>query len=56
MTGWVKSSVSSGSGECVEVLRAPPVVAVRDSKRPRGEFVAVPSPAWRTFLTMITNR
>jgi hypothetical protein len=56
MTGWVKSSFSSGSGECVEVRLASPRVAVRDSKRPHTGFVTVPARSWATFLTMITNR
>ncbi len=56
MTGWVKSTFSSGSGECVEVRLASPVVAVRDSKRPHTRFVTIPAPSWSIFLTMITNR
>jgi Domain of unknown function (DUF397) len=54
MTGWVKSSFSSGSGECVEVRLASPTVAVRDSKHTR--LVTVPAPCWAAFVAMITRR
>lgn len=51
---FVKSSYSTGSGECVEVARnAPGVVAVRDSKTPPeapGAPILHLSPtAWRKF-------
>jgi hypothetical protein len=56
MPGWVKSTFSSGSGECVEVRVAFPAVAVRDSKRPRVGSMTVPTPSWGAFLAMITSR
>ena len=56
MTGWVKSTFSSGSGECVEVRLARPAVAVRDSKSPRAGQVSVSAPSWVLFLAIITKR
>nr|WP_221474957.1 DUF397 domain-containing protein [Sphaerisporangium rubeum] len=54
MTGakWRKSSWSSGDGgTCVEVTTdLPDVVAVRDSKNPRGPVLVVTPAGWRTFL------
>lgn len=39
---FVKSSYSSGNGECVEVARnVPGTVAVRDSKQPGGPVLRV---------------
>ncbi|MCX5398355.1 DUF397 domain-containing protein [Streptomyces sp. NBC_00102] len=47
---FVKSSYSSGDGECVEVARnVPGAVAVRDSKFPDGPVVVVTSRAWASF-------
>ncbi|PCG84138.1 DUF397 domain-containing protein [Streptomyces sp. WZ.A104] len=47
---FVKSSYSSGNGECVEVARnIPPTVAVRDSKRPDGPVLTVAPAAWGAF-------
>ncbi|AEN11102.1 MULTISPECIES: DUF397 domain-containing protein [unclassified Streptomyces] len=47
---FVKSSYSSGNGECVEVARnIPRTVAVRDSKRPGGPHVTVTPAAWDAF-------
>ncbi|MFI1359546.1 DUF397 domain-containing protein [Streptomyces sp. NPDC020898] len=50
----MKSSYSTGSGECVEVARnAPGVVAVRDSKSPSGSpetpVLRLSPTAWREF-------
>jgi hypothetical protein len=33
----------------------PECVLVRDSKDPGGPALAVPTPAWRTFLTTLTH-
>ncbi|MCT2544399.1 DUF397 domain-containing protein [Streptomyces atratus] len=47
---FVKSSYSSGNGECVEVARnLPHTVAVRDSKRPDGPLLVLAPAAWDTF-------
>ncbi len=52
---WHTSSYSTTNGACVEVAPAPGRVLVRDSKNPTGPTLAVPAPAWRTFLqTMVT--
>ncbi|WEH34647.1 DUF397 domain-containing protein [Streptomyces sp. AM 4-1-1] len=47
---FVKSSYSSGGGECVEVARnVPRTVAVRDSKDTVGPVLILPAPAWEAF-------
>lgn len=47
---FVKSSYSSGNGECVEVARnIRHTVAVRDSKRPDGPLLVLDPAAWDTF-------
>jgi hypothetical protein len=47
---FVKSSFSSGDGECVEVARnIPGTVAVRDSKDVDGPVIRVALPAWAAF-------
>ncbi|MDJ0461963.1 DUF397 domain-containing protein [Streptomyces sp. H27-C3] len=47
---FMKSSYSSGNGECVEVaLNMPGAVAVRDSKRPAGPLVLLAPAAWDAF-------
>ncbi|MFI5724118.1 DUF397 domain-containing protein [Streptomyces cyaneofuscatus] len=47
---FVKSSYSSGNGECVEVARnIPRTVAVRDSKCPDGPVVTLAPAAWDAF-------
>jgi hypothetical protein len=51
--GWRTSSYSAGSGNCVQVTPAPDQVLVRDSKDPDGPALAVPTPAWRAFLTTL---
>ncbi|MCD9880552.1 DUF397 domain-containing protein [Streptomyces guryensis] len=51
---FLKSSYSSGSGECVEVARnIPPTVAVRDSKTPDGPILRLPSKAWTDFTASL---
>ncbi|MFK0101198.1 DUF397 domain-containing protein [Streptomyces sp. NPDC091040] len=47
---FVKSSYSSGNGECVEVARnVPGTVAVRDSKRAAGPVLVLNPTAWAAF-------
>jgi hypothetical protein len=53
---WRKSSYSGGSGNCVEVARnLPGTVAVRDSKNPNGQALAVTPRAWQAFLRQAKN-
>ncbi|MEU8623883.1 DUF397 domain-containing protein [Streptomyces sp. NPDC048669] len=48
--GFVKSSYSSGNGECVEVARnIAHAVAVRDSKRLDGPVLLLAPAAWDVF-------
>ncbi|QOV37226.1 DUF397 domain-containing protein [Streptomyces ferrugineus] len=50
---FVKSSYSSGNGECVEVARnIPGTVAVRDSKDADGPILQLPPGAWTHFLRL----
>ncbi len=51
---WRTSSYSGAHGGCVEVAPTRERVLVRDSKNPDGPALAVPTPAWRTFLTTVT--
>jgi hypothetical protein len=47
---FVKSSYSSGNGECVEVARnVPRTVAVRDSKRSDSPVIVLGPAAWDAF-------
>ncbi len=39
----------------MDVAPAPHRVLVRDSKDPDGPALAVPTSAWRTFLTTVTH-
>jgi hypothetical protein len=48
--GWRTSSYSAVNGDCVQVAPTLERVLVRDSKDPEGPALAVPTPAWRTFL------
>ncbi|MFJ4841962.1 DUF397 domain-containing protein [Streptomyces sp. NPDC088746] len=48
---FVKSSYSSGNGECLEVARnVPSTVAVRDSKRSDSPFLILAPAAWDRFI------
>jgi Domain of unknown function (DUF397) len=51
---WQKSSYSAFQGNCVQVAAAPARVLVRDSKDPESPALAVPTPAWRSFLRTLT--
>ncbi len=51
---FVKSSYSSGNGECVEVARnVGGVVAVRDSKNPDGPVLVNSAEAWASFTSCL---
>ena len=51
---FLKSSYSSGSGECVEVARnVPAVVAIRDSKDPDGPILRLSAKAWTDFTASL---
>ena len=51
---WRKSSYSgNGGGNCIEVARIRPVIAVRDSKDPHGPNLIVGPASWRTFTASI---
>lgn len=49
---WRKSSYSNAAGgDCLEVADGVPgTVPVRDSKRPIGPVLLVPTAAWATFI------
>ncbi|GAB2656676.1 DUF397 domain-containing protein [Saccharopolyspora gloriosae] len=51
---WRKSSHSGEESNCVEVARAPGIVAVRDSKAPRSATLAFTPELWTTFLRTLT--
>lgn len=44
-----RTSSHSGQNECVQVAGLPGVVAVRDSKNPKGPALTFPLEAWRAF-------
>ncbi|MEV6588273.1 DUF397 domain-containing protein [Streptomyces acidicola] len=51
---FVKSSHSSGNGECVEVARnIRGTVAVRDSKDPDGQILRLTPGAWAAFAVYL---
>ncbi|MCX4908638.1 DUF397 domain-containing protein [Streptomyces sp. NBC_00878] len=51
---FVKSSYSTGSGECVEVARnVADTVAVRDSKDPDGPILLLTPKAWTEFTASL---
>jgi hypothetical protein len=53
---FLKSSYSSGSGECVEVARnIPTAVAIRDSKDPDGPILRLPPKAWTDFTASLAT-
>ncbi|MGW0755868.1 DUF397 domain-containing protein [Streptomyces sp. NPDC002814] len=54
---FVKSSHSSGNGECVEVAsNISGTVAVRDSKDPDGPMVRLGAEAWMGFAAYVGKR
>jgi hypothetical protein len=52
---WRKASYSNGSGNCVEIGNASPVVMVRDTTDRDGVTLSVPTDAWSTFLAGIKH-
>ncbi|MFI5881822.1 DUF397 domain-containing protein [Streptomyces sp. NPDC051554] len=51
---FVKSSYSSGSGECVEVARnIPGTIAIRDSKSPTGPTLHLTPTTWTRFTATL---
>ncbi|MGX9889076.1 DUF397 domain-containing protein [Streptomyces sp. NPDC002276] len=51
---FVKSSYSSGSGECLEVARnIPGTIAVRDSKTPGGPLLRLTPTTWAKFTATL---
>ncbi|MET8830584.1 DUF397 domain-containing protein [Streptomyces sp. NPDC004610] len=47
---WIKSSYSSGEGECVEVAGLPGAIAARDSKNPTGPVLVFSREDWAGFI------
>ncbi|MGW1953475.1 DUF397 domain-containing protein [Streptomyces sp. NPDC001920] len=53
---FVKSSYSSGNGECVEGARnVPGTIAVRDSKDPDGPILRLAPGSWTAFLRSVSH-
>ncbi|WP_031484262.1 DUF397 domain-containing protein [Streptomyces bicolor] len=53
---FVKSSYSSGNGECVEVARnIPGTVAVRDSKDTDAPILQLIPGTWTAFLRLVSQ-
>jgi hypothetical protein len=53
---WIKSTLSSYNGNCVEVSGlAEEVIMVRDSKNPRGGILNFTQAEWDAFLGGVRN-
>jgi hypothetical protein len=53
---WIKSSLSSYNGNCVEVAGlTEDVIRVRDSKNPRGGILHFTTAEWDAFLGGVRN-
>jgi hypothetical protein len=49
-SAWRKSSLSGGSGQCVEVAHSGEFIAVRDSKNKAQQPLIFTKDEWRAFL------
>ena len=47
---WIKSSYSSGEGQCVEVAAVEGEIATRDSKSPTGPVLMFSEDGWAGFI------
>ncbi|WP_372349870.1 DUF397 domain-containing protein [Streptomyces sp. KL116D] len=52
---WRKSSGSAQVDDCVEVACTGAAIRVRDSKRRRGDVIAVAPAAWDSFLGFVAD-
>ena len=54
---WEKSTHSGGTGgDCIEIATdIPGVIAIRDSKNPRGPALCVTPSAWKDFITRVAE-
>ncbi|MGH3917292.1 MAG: DUF397 domain-containing protein [Pseudonocardiaceae bacterium] len=52
---WRKSTRSSGSGACVEVVTLVGATAIRDSKHPTGPALTCTPAAWTAFTTGVCS-
>jgi hypothetical protein len=50
---WVKSSRSTGNGQCVEVAGTPNGIAIRDSKDLEGPILQFRALSWRQFVDSV---
>jgi hypothetical protein len=54
--GWIKSSLSYGNGQCVEVAGLTgDVIMVRDSKNARGPVLGFTPDEWDAFVGGVRN-
>lgn len=52
---WVKSSYSSGEGQCIEVAALPNTIATRDSKDPNSSVLLFTRDGWRDFVGAVNR-
>jgi hypothetical protein len=52
---WIKSSLSSYNGNCVEVALDGDMIRVRDSKNPRGGILIFTPAEWDAFVGGVLN-
>jgi len=53
---WVKSSYSSGEGQCIEAAALPHTIATRDSKDPNSPVLLFARDHWRDFIGAVNRR